>query len=167
MNRAQVDEFVLMLAEGYGKEVSPERVQVYTAVLHEDLAQIGMGAAYKAIMRHCEYFPTPMQMLEALGTGSRVEQDEAQNFVDRAILFLQTKPSEAFEALGREGYNFAKAIGMDPYSIKTGIQNPQMLRKQWIENYKLMKKEMQVDNLLPEALRPTLITGGKDDSQTQ
>jgi hypothetical protein len=163
MNKSQVDEFVLMLAEGYGKEVSPERVQVYTEVLYEDLEKVGMGAAYKIIMQSCEYFPTPAQILNALGVGSKSDLQEAENFVDRAIFYFQNKPKEAYEALGREGYNLAKAMGLDPYSIKSGLQEPKFLRKQWIDNYKIIKQERQQDNLLPEATRPTLLKGGQND----
>ena len=164
--RQQFTKMLIGLASIFSKELNAGQVKFYADIVEETFGfEHDWQEISRLILMRERFFPVPAVLGDYVREVSKIAdpQNEAEDFVDKAIFYFQNKPKEAYEALGKEGYNLAKSMGLDPYSIRSGLQNVAFLRKQWIENYTILKREREQYDLLPSAIRPTLLKGGQDD----
>jgi len=133
LNKNQVLDLVLALADVYGKEMTPSRVKLYVEATYDWLKKEDSGQAYKIITKNCEYFPTPKQIIDLFDPVASAP-DRAALFVDQIISGF-IGPEREFAGVGRENYYLAKDIlGLDRWAFQSGRVDPKFMRKQWIES---------------------------------
>lgn len=133
MFRRQFDKFILAVAENFNTEIAPTRLDLYWNALGPYFENESLNKLYATIIRSCKFFPTPAEMLELSGKAPVTQRKKAEDWIDEAIFLMTYKSGEAYELMGAQNYRYAKSIGMDPYGLKTGQQNPAFHRGKWAE----------------------------------
>lgn len=132
-SKAEFLKALYMLAEAYGKELTPGRAEVYLAMLYEHFKPVPRDQFLKTCLNNFEFFPTVKQVLD-LWVGDPKERAEA--LVDKIIMAFTTQTGKGIDYCGLSSaeYNFAKhTLGVLPRDIASGQCDPKYLRKTWVE----------------------------------
>jgi len=165
MTKQVFQEWLVYLFKNYGMDPDEARIKFLTKLIGYNFGfKHDWEKVFTQLGLREKYFPSAAVIAEYLevGTGQKTLEERAKSFVDEVVYLMIHKPKEAYKILGKEKYRLAKKIGIDPYGLLSGMQQPHYLKKGWVEN---AKREFEIPNnrvQLPEVLESVPLNNNRE-----